>query len=482
MNEGVLLKPNSPASRYRSSRSAAVLATGAVITVASVALYADVLIHPALLFDDFVIIDHSWTARRALENFWLPHNEHAMPWGRLSTLALIHLDGRLSTLPLRAAVQGVLALIVAVWLVYLLVRRELDSPFFGLLAMALFGVSLKYQETVTWFAASFWLLGLVTLLLALLAAQSWKSNGRRRWLLVAVLLSGLAPGWYAGGILAGPCCVLYLWPREGPGWRVRLRALAPLLGTAAFLALSLPHNSQRILHAEHYEGQSAIDVADPWIGFVYTVRAVVDILVFNPRGTGGDAGPLAAVVPIAVGLLAAVAWLWLPKGKPRGFLWLGLGLIVLHYGLVFSVRSQWEYRQIRLWTRYNLAPFLGMVLILCGGLARNFHPVREDLSARQLAVLLLLTAALFVTQFRHRATAFRFADEKMQEQQAALEQVDAMDQRCRSHRIAAETARRVLQPLEISYSDKFNGWNWLRGSDDPLPWTDDDVRRMIGEK
>ena len=112
---------------------------------------------------------------------------------------------------------------------------SLDHAFYGWIAAIGFGVSSVYQQAIVWFAASFSVLALDTILLALLAAQRWRQNRRRRWLLLSCLATALAPAWFASGILAGPLCALYLWPNESLGVdsrRVRLAALTPLLGSA----------------------------------------------------------------------------------------------------------------------------------------------------------------------------------------------------------------------------------------------------------
>ena len=64
--------------------------------------------------------------------------------------------GRVAT-PLRARRGGPRHRLTAI---YVLVRNETGSRPLAFLAILAFGVSLKYQETVTWYAASFWLLGM----------------------------------------------------------------------------------------------------------------------------------------------------------------------------------------------------------------------------------------------------------------------------------------------------------------------------------
>ena len=142
------------------------------------ALEAYPLSHPQLIIDDVQIVLGSYTWQKTLDNLWVPANEHTMPLGRLTTWALVQLAGRPTLLPLVFGLQGPITLLAGIALCYLFVRRELGHPFHGILAAALFGVTAVYQQAVYWFAASFAVLTLDTILLALLAAQRWRQTGR----------------------------------------------------------------------------------------------------------------------------------------------------------------------------------------------------------------------------------------------------------------------------------------------------------------
>jgi hypothetical protein len=72
------------------------------------------------------------------------------------------------------------------------------------------------------------------------------------------------------------------------------------------------------------------------------------------------------------------------------------------------------------------------------------------------------------------------------EQQAALRRIEAVDARCRQYRIAAATAREAMnpggeRPLDIPGCDgREDGWEFLRGSDDPDPTiTPGQARRLL---
>jgi hypothetical protein len=455
-----------------------VRALALLITAAALGLYAYPALTPRLFFDDFGILLQSWTARQVGDNLWLPHNEHAMPLGRLAAGALVGLTPGVAALPWAAAGQNLLALALAVGLVGWFVGRELGHPFPGLLAMALFGVSLRYHETVTWYAAGFWLLGFDNQLLALVAAQAWRQTGRPAALALCVLLCALAPGWYAGGVLAGPLCALYLLPRSGRRWWV---AGLPVVGTAAFLALSLPRNAERIAHAHHYGGGSAWQAFDPRFGLTCTGRAVVDTLFVNPFGFGVATCALWLVPVVLVGLAGLTAWWW-RRAADRRLLWLGLGLIVGHYFLSFSFRSAWSYdTQMVDWSRYHLSPFLGMVLIACGGL-RGRLPESGGLTRRQVRLVVGLVAALFAVQLPAGIVSWNRNDFGAAEQRAVLRRVDEVDARCRELHIGVGVARDALPPLTVPMSGGLSAWDCLRGSDGPRPVSVEEARRLLGEQ
>src|SRR5262249_17118181 len=159
--------------------------------------------------------------------------------------------------PYVIAWQGPLAVIGGMGLLFLFVRRELGHPIFGLIAMVIFGVTSVYQQAVFWYSASFSVVALDMTLLGLLAAQCWRRTGNVSFLLLSALWCLLAPAWFAVGILAGPLCSLYILVPESRigaseegrrfSWiRSCALALIPLLGTFAFLTISLPLTAQAI--------------------------------------------------------------------------------------------------------------------------------------------------------------------------------------------------------------------------------------------
>jgi hypothetical protein len=492
-----------------------VAALALLACAAALALEAYPLQHALLVYDDFQVLIGSWTWEKTCANLWVPQNEHTMPLGRLWVWALVHLV-RPSALPLAATLHGPLALLSGMVLFYVFLRRELGHPFYGLVGMALFGVTGVYQQAVVWFAASFTLLGLNTLLLGLLAAQRWRQGGRGWHLALCGLCAALAPAWFASGILAGPLCGLYLlvggWGdgtgtgtpgQEGapapPGMATRARrllrrgavALVPLLGSAAFLAVTLPLNAERIMHLPHYGDKTAAQAFHLDIGLENTHRSLADNLIAGAFGAGGFELPLGWVFLVLDVAVVAAVWWW-RRAPRRGLLVLGLAFILVSYVLIYSARAEWAYVGNMggfAWTRYHLFPQLGLALFVCGGLPRGegrLFRLRPSgrLSARQGLAVALLIALLFISQFPrswwgpwHRG----LATGPDWDQRPTLRYIEAVDARCREHHLAADVPRRVLGPdrLEMAYIGGENGWDMVRGSSDPREVSPEEARRYL---
>jgi hypothetical protein len=457
----------------------------AAACLASLALYAPTLWRPVLLQDDFQILEQSWTWERTRAGLWVPQNEHAMPLGRLLTWGVVCLAGRQTAVPVACALVGPFALAVGVLLTFAFVSREQGHPLPGLVAMTLFGVTCVYQQAVFWFAASFSVLALDTLLLALLAAQRWRRKGGALHLGLTLLATALAPGWFASGILAGPLVALYLLPRgakEAKGRRPWLGMAAALAGSGLFLAVSLPRTAATILHLEHYGDKTALEAFDVAAGAVSTCRSVVDNLLPGLIGVGGlgRSLPLPAACVVLAGLVVVGAWWWC-RAQERRLLLPGLGLIGCSYLLVYSARASWPYEEMTElgWTRYHLQPQLGLALFVAGGLAFARRAGEGIPMRRQLRGMVWLIALCFCVQLP-RAVVGRFAPDPRQEE--LLRRVEEVDARCREHHIGADDARRALPPLDLSsWASNVNGWTFLWGSPDPQPYPPEVIRRVLGE-
>jgi len=446
---------------------------------AVVLLHAAVFVFPALLHDDFQILEHagSWAETRA--GFWVPQNEHTMPLGRLSTWALFQLAPDPRVLAYLCSLQGLVAVLVGLPLVYHFVRREVGSPPVAVVAAMLFGVSSIYQQAVVWFAASFSVLALDTTLVALLAAQAWRQTGRWAYLALCLLACFLAPGWFASGILAGPLCAVYLLaPSRDFGFRLAASGVVPLLGSALYLAVALPQAAATILHLEHYSGRTAVEAFKPLVGALYTARSLVDNLFLGQFGLTLIHTPvwLAAVVLLAL-LVGLVVWLW-PVRDFRLPL-LGLGMILAPYLLTYSARGTWDYDADRmatpLWNRYHLFPQVGVAFLVAAGLAARLRDA--TFSPAWNRALGWLLVGLFLVQLpRGVACVYQVWD-----QWPALARVAEVDARCREHGIGRDAAVAALPPwTKFLYAPKdFNAWRLLHGSPTPRDVPPEEIRRLL---
>jgi hypothetical protein len=493
-----------------------------LITLSCIGLGLYPLVCPELVQDDFQILSRGATWQRTVDAFWVPQNEHTMPLGRLLTWALMRLGGQAPVLPWTAGLVGPVALLGALPLVYLFVRRELGHPLYGLVAAALFGVSSVYQQAVYWFAAAFSILALDTILLALLAAQRWRQTGRGLWLDLATLLCFLAPGWFASGVLAGPLCVLYVsWPRRtgedsspyAPGGTVVRRSLpgrfermtfVPLLGTVLFLAVSLPQAAPHLQRLEHHGGRSLVEAVDLQTGLVYSLRSVVDNLLLGIGGVSTVVVPRAGVVVVLALAVAAASWWW--RRAPEGrLLLLGLGMIGSAYLLAYSARAAWAYEAMTNWSRYHLLPQLGLALFVAGGLpawqGRRLDLRPDGLTRRQARALALLVAVLFIVQLPRALLGYfvplpgierlaRNDDERSRlvearqtraEQRVVLRQIADAEERLRAQGVDPAAASVMLPRLAVPGADvtHVNGWELLRGHGGPCPLAPEEVRRLV---
>lgn len=513
--------------------NAPVFLLGVLACVAAVALSAVAIAQPLLVMDDFQILAKSWTWRTTWIHLWVPQNEHIMPLGRVSTWLLTAAVGRVSWVPLATALHGPAALVLGMILLYIFVRRELGESLYGLVAMTLFGASAVYQQAVYWFASSFSILALDTMLLGLLAAQRYRQTGCIPQLAFSVVWCALAPGWFASGILAGPFCFLYLLAREDDkmtrrqgdkvterhgdkaciaGWAKHLVcALAPLMGTILFLGIVFVYLRpvvEQIRHLEHYAGKTAEQSFHPLPGAENSARSILDNLLPGLVGVWGVEFPRPwAFILFPLFLGAVIWWSWL--APRRRLCVLGLAMIATSYWLVYSARAEWDYSRTMNkpnWSRYHLLPQLGLTLLIVAGLAhwpKWFQTTKTGRpSGRQIAAVLVLIGSCFLVQLPRSIAGqwqlslqdttgnllddlrARWADRRdsVEEQQAVLRQIEEMDVRCRQHRIQRETAQAALPWLEIPHCyQRENGWEFLWGSPEPLALSVEEAGRILGE-
>jgi hypothetical protein len=439
----------------------------AVIAVAVLVVHVRSLLAPRLINDDMQIVREAWTWERVRTNLWVPMNEHCWPVFRLAGYAVTQCSGGLAGVPLAAAVFSRLALLATVGGLYQFVRRE-RGPLAGLVSATAFGVSSVYMESVYWFAATPGVLCLATAVVGLLGAQRWLAGGR--WgLAVAGGAAAVAPGWFGGGVLVGPLLAVYL-VRRGPGgwwaWAV------PVAGTFAYFALCLPLAGGSMMRPAHHNGRSTLEVFNPTVAAENTVRAITDQLLLGAVGVGGVSCPLWVTAVGTAAAVAAAGWWWWRAGRPRVVL-VGGGFILLNYLLVYSLRAEWSYpEQMVTWSRYNTFPQFGLALVFGGGVWNT-----TALTRRQwwgvLAAVAVLTAI-------HAPVAYLRTPAQNPELAAELERVQEADRVCRRERIAGEDAARVLHDAHPKWPHS-DLWQCVWGSANPVPKSDEEIRKVLLE-
>ncbi len=233
-----------------------------------------------------------------------------------------------------------------------------------------------------------------------------------------------------------------------------------------------------------------MEAFQPLLGLRFTARSVVDNLLFGVVGCW-NIEILEPYVYLLLALAALPAGWWLWQSPQRRLMILGLGLMGGSYWLIYSARATWDYEGVMtlpIWARYHLLPYLGLMLFFCGGLAGRprWFRLREDgtLTRRQWwAVVALIVVCLFI----HLPRGWNWAETASGEQFAAhesqladLRSIEDMDARCRHYHISADAARQVLPRFTLTWSaDVINGWEFLRGSDDPRPLPPQEVKRLL---
>ena len=475
----------------RSSRWMAFV-LGCAASAAVALLYTPWIAEPHIRYDDFDFLTKSRTLTDTWANLWVPVNEHVMPLARMAAGILMQLVQPQSAIPRTAQIQGVIAVVAGMWLLYAFVRRELGHPFYGVIAMTLWGVTTTYYECVTWYSASFFTLALDMMLLALLAAQAYRRNGRWYALAACAVCCALAPAFHGTALLAGAWCALYLLfpqrdePTPPSSWVHRAAVAAvPLLGPVTFLTAGLTLSAGRIVNAGHYRGKSIFAAFDPAEGLQNTLRTLADNQIPGAFGIWDRHSTYTwPVVLIFVAVLLVLGVMWWRAAPQRRLLALGLAIAIVSDVLVYSARADWDYqRTVHNWTRYHLFPHLGLVLFFVGGLTRLdgrwFTLARSGaLSRRQGVALMTLIVGMLACHWprSHGSTVI-----VPPEQIAVLERVERADARCRAARIDGATAREALGFLQFPLGfDGDNAWELLRGSRSPAPMPVERARALLG--
>ena len=339
---------------------------------------------------------------------------------------------------------------LCLWLLGLVLRRELRSTTTALAGVAAFSLSSLHSETAYWYSASSFTWALAWTLACLLwAGRAARGEGKGGCFLVgAAVAAALAPACSAIGLLAGPLGVLRLGMAADRPWRTRPRvaALAPIVGTALYLTLCSAFRYQDVLTGS-FETR-----ADLRSGLPYALCAPTNVLVPGlfgrpPVELQPPFGPNLAVATLA---LAGVL-LWAGRSGCRALVLGGLWLIAGGYAMTYGFRTQ-RFGLDGLFNveRYHLFPLLGFVVWLALAarpwLSRfDRRPLLGWAAATGLAALLTAThlgAILNHSCFYHFPTQAR-----------TLAAVERLGVRCRREGIAREQAVAALDTIRLRWGD-----------------------------
>lgn len=372
-----------------------------LLTVVWLRLFWHRVSEPFLFADDFELIRRSATFGTAWANLLWPINEHFAPGTRIITAVLVAVSTPASR-PLVLSAAGLVMFAGLFPLIYLLLRREFDAPWLGLLGVIVFGFSVVHHDVLFWYAAAQWDQAVYVLVASLLAMQSF-CRRRGRWSFWAsVACSFYGPMNFAIGVLVGPLSALYLLLSgrgEEAWWRRGARAAVLVAAPMVCLALLPMRTYSKIVENTSYLGKGFWEGIDLVGGAVHTGRSVLEILVLENLGLPGvylpDDPERFAIwfVVLAVGAVWAVR-----RARDRRLMILGLAMILANYAIIFPFRAWVSLEGLRVWGRYHLLPQLGVAMFVCG-LVAEFGPAvvrRPWLTWRQVVAAGGLAAVLAI--------------------------------------------------------------------------------------
>ncbi|HEV3166251.1 MAG TPA: hypothetical protein VGZ22_19655, partial [Isosphaeraceae bacterium] len=299
----------------------------------------------------------------------MPFNEHLAPLFHGVSWAAWTLAGRrLTFAPLAFTLASYVPFVLALPVLFALLRRELKSLTAALVGVAVFSLTPIYAEAILWFSASSFMWALLGTLLAWLCA-AWASESQGRaalgWSALSGLFAMLAPMFSALGLLAGPVGATRAIAGQGSvrSLRAWAKALLPIAGTAAYLAIGLVFRYDSVLAG------SAAHRADWGKAIALVAQAVVEALGARVIGLDSPRQGMPTLVNELLLLLAIVAALvWAAPSRSRPMVLIGLGLIVVPYGLEYSARMGLFAAELLRVQRYHLFPQLGLACLVAGAL------------------------------------------------------------------------------------------------------------------
>jgi hypothetical protein len=335
----------------------------AIIVLAPAWQFRDILTTYRLYSDDFAYVAASRTQRQTIENLFVPHNTHIVPFWRVLTWALAAAAGKLSNLPkvLAAAAYGIHVAVML--LMGRLVARETGRAVVGLSAMVAIGSSFLIAPSATWFSASQTLWAGFGILSMLYYLQGWRRAGGGWRLVAACLMTWLAAGSWSVGHAAGPVGAVYLWVDGRP--RCRKVAWLPLAATLLAVAVAMSLGGKRINATISFGGRTTLEATDPVQGIFHTLQAIPENLIFGNLGLITETTTVqGAMLTLAVALAWVLSW---RRGRPNPLECAGGALLLLSYLVEWTVRGYLPFESLRgLVPWYDTIPDIGFVLFAAG--------------------------------------------------------------------------------------------------------------------
>lgn len=414
--------------------------------------YAGRLAHPSLYSDDIVRI--AAIRNESIGHLMLrPFNEHLAPFFELVTwLVWYGCGASLNAAPLAFTVASYVPIVLSLGLLWIWMKHVWDSSFVAWSAVMLFGLSNVYAEVVYWFSASsfgwalFWSLGCWYC-----QERAGGSNRTGIWLLGSALTALLAASSSAIGLLAGPIGALLVWcgpvplaSIQGSAQQTRMghwsRALAPLFGSLVYMGLYVMLGHGPVAASSLGSPGHPLRALDP------ITAAPVSALLPGLFGRRLDISsvPVWLRTAVAMILVLAIAARAVRRTFERRWLVLGMGLMFGGYALTMVPRSAERFGSPVFIQRYQLFPYLGLIVLLTPAL-RRLADLLASRSVCQRAALLglgVLLLALNTPQRQARLWTYYFPD-----QPATLAAIDRLELICRNSGIRREQAMSALEPI-----------------------------------
>ena len=433
--------------------------------------------------DDWAFVSSVRTPQRWGRNVWQFHAQHCVPVFRTITALLCWASPDLPRLAdllrLGPVVAFALASWAVAWLAYLLCGSRAAA--FG--AAATFALSSVHASVVQWYSASVAAWASAFVLLSLGAWLRFVQRGSLRHYALAAVVSALALGCWSISILLpallaasllGSWCV---WALRSS----RRRALMSL-GTAVVLSVGwfawLKHLRAGGAVVTDFEGRPLWEAVHPVSAFIFTCRAVAEVLIAGNVGLYAAALPAATGFAYGIGSLVLVIWAWRRWRLATAAICAGIACVLLGFAFPYAVRASVGYRQLRAFDWYACLPQAGVALLAAAIVERLERLTAGTRVRRTLAPWLI--AAVVLAWLTHGSIVERLSTTlSFPDQRAQLAELQAIEDLCQSRRIAEPLLRRVMPRYKLRGAAQFDGLELLELPQAGTAYDVDQVRRWV---